>query len=1351
MFDIMIDLGENFAALLSLIFLFSFFSKAVLKNKFHFLPLIVGAMFGGAAIFGMLHPIKIVEGVIIDARVVLVALAGTFGGPLSGLIAALSVAGYRIYLGGAGTTAGVLVIIAAGMIGSFFSWEKIKNKKAYYRFWVLGVILAIVGLSTALLLPAEIIIPVLKKLSLPVLISYPLATVLFGTLFGFEITRQDTALELRESEARFRLLAENSTDMISRHDIQGNYLYASPACRALLGYEPEELIGHSAFEFIHPDDIPTVDQSRTDIIEQPVVSTTVFRVRRKSGEYVWLETTSRTISNKNTGAALEIHAASRDVTERKQAEDALRASEEKYRFLVENTTDVLWQMSPDFKFTYSSPVDERQRGYKPGEVVGKSIFDFMTPESKAEVLRIAGERQKQLQSGEKVGTYTYEIEQIRKDGQRIWTEVVSQPVYDEFGKLNFFQGVTRDITERKQAESQREAALEALQKSEARFRSIFEKSAAGYVLTSPEGRLLKVNAAMADMLGYTIDELQLVNFQNITHPDDIFISTESVRTLLAGECDVYRFEKRYLHRNGATVWTAVNTTLVHDSQNLPLYFITSITDITDHKRVVNALQESQTRYQLVFENSGTANAIFDTECRLVLQNGLSLQSLGTKPGEALGKTALEIFGPERGAVVTERMRRVLASGVTESFETQFNLPVGEKWFRSTYQPIFDEQQALVGIQVISQDVTERKRAEETLRESEERLQLVMEGSQLGYWDWNVETGEVRRNARWAEMLGYTLQEIELSVKQWTDLHHPDDREATWKSIQEHLEGKTPAHRIEYRMLAKNGQYKWILDQARVVKRDAQGKPLRMSGTHTDVTERKRAEEALRESEERLRLAHKATNDVVWDWDVLHDTQQWNEAGITVFGWREIVEHPVSAHWWAERIHPDDRQRVDAGFFQVVNDPATDYWHDEYRFRKADDSYAEVMDRGYVLRDTHGKAVRMIGAMLDITERKRAEQLIKEEEFYLTKAQEIGKLGHFSYDPVSGVVEGSAELFRIFDVGPSQLLFQAFANAIHPEDGHLIFPYIDRAVREGLPYAVEHRVRHKDGSVLYVHARGEIMYTPQGTRMIGIVQDITERRQAEEEIRQLNASLEQRVEERTRELRDAQERLLRNEKLAVLGQVAGSMGHELRNPLGVISNAVYFLKMAQADAPDKIKEYLNIIERETNISAMIVADLLDFARIESAQPKAVSLPDLIRQTLERFPAPESVQVMLDLPVDLPNAYTDPRHVIQVLGNLILNAYQAMASTKDAKLVIASRAQDALISIAVRDTGSGVSPENMEKLFEPLFTTRTKGIGLGLAVSKKLIEANGGRIEVESDGVPGKGSVFSVYLPIYQDAK
>jgi len=265
------------------------------------------------------------------------------------------------------------------------------------------------------------------------------------------------------------------------------------------------------------------------------------------------------------------------------------------------------------------------------------------------------------------------------------------------------------------------------------------------------------------------------------------------------------------------------------------------------------------------------------------------------------------------------------------------------------------------------------------------------------------------------------------------------------------------------------------------------------------------------------------------------------------------------------------------------------------------------------------------------------------------------------------------------------------------------------------------------------------------KVLIVTADITERKWAEQQLSQYSEHLEEMVNERTRQLGETQEQVVRQERLATLGQMAGSVGHELRNPLAVISNAVYYLKLIQPDADYKVKEYLNIVEKETFTADKIVTDLLDFTRIKSVERASVAVSELVRQTLERFPAPPPVEVVLELAADLPPVYADPRQMTQVLGNLTINACQAMPT--GGKLTIVAHRQEQMVAIAVKDSGVGIPPENMRKLFEPLFTTKLKGIGLGLAVSKKLAEANGGRIEVESE--PGQGSTFSVYLPVYKE--
>jgi signal transduction histidine kinase len=257
----------------------------------------------------------------------------------------------------------------------------------------------------------------------------------------------------------------------------------------------------------------------------------------------------------------------------------------------------------------------------------------------------------------------------------------------------------------------------------------------------------------------------------------------------------------------------------------------------------------------------------------------------------------------------------------------------------------------------------------------------------------------------------------------------------------------------------------------------------------------------------------------------------------------------------------------------------------------------------------------------------------------------------------------------------------------------------------------------------------------------------ERRRAEEALKKYSERLEEMVEERTRELRDAQEQLIRKEKLAVLGQLAGGVGHELRNPLGAIKNAIYFLNMVLEEPEPEVKETLEILQKEVATSERIISSLLDFARAKPPARRKVDLNHVIKEALSRTAVPENVEVVSQLDETLPIILADPDQLGQVFGNIILNAVQAMP--EGGQLVVkTSEVSEKLpksewVAVSFADTGVGISEENLDKLFEPLFTTKAKGVGLGLAVVKSLVEGHGGNIKVQSE--VGKGSTFTVRLP------
>lgn len=265
----------------------------------------------------------------------------------------------------------------------------------------------------------------------------------------------------------------------------------------------------------------------------------------------------------------------------------------------------------------------------------------------------------------------------------------------------------------------------------------------------------------------------------------------------------------------------------------------------------------------------------------------------------------------------------------------------------------------------------------------------------------------------------------------------------------------------------------------------------------------------------------------------------------------------------------------------------------------------------------------------------------------------------------------------------------------------------------------------------------------------LISELAELRQKVAELKVLEIKHKQAEEELRKHrnhLREMQERLMRSERLAVLGQLAGGVGHELRNPLGAIKNATYFLNMALEQPEPQVRETLEILEREVAASERIISSLLDFARPKPPTRRKVNINEVVQETLSRNGVPGNVRIVKKLDESLPVILADPDQLSQAFGNIIRNAIQAMP--EGGRLTVKSKvSRPGWVSVSIADTGVGISPKDQQKLFEPLFTTKTKGIGLGLPVTKILVEGHGGTIEVKSK--VGKGSTFTVMLPMGEE--
>jgi len=404
---------------------------------------------------------------------------------------------------------------------------------------------------------------------------------------------------------------------------------------------------------------------------------------------------------------------------------------------------------------------------------------------------------------------------------------------------------------------------------------------------------------------------------------------------------------------------------------------------------------------------------------------------------------------------------------------------------------------------------------------------------------------------------------------------------------------------------------------------------------------------------------------------------------------------------------------------------------------------------------------------EIIDRKRAEDASRKSEERFRSMVETTSDWVWEVDQNGLYTYTSPKVRELLGYEPEEIIGRSPFDLMLPDEAKRVAGLFGEIVGSRKPLiGLENVNQHKDGRCVVLETSGIPIFDTNGDFLgyRGIDRDITERKRMENKFHKLNEQLEQKMKEKTKELLDTQAELVRKEKLAMLGTIAAGMGNELRNPLGVMNNAVYFLKTVLPDPDDTIKEYLDIITAEISNSEHIINDLLGSVRTRTPQKMPVTAGELIEKSLSRCHIPENVDIQTDITDTLPQVCIDPFQMGQVLQNLINNAVQAMPEggtlTISARLAQHSTSGisgsnstlntqhstlDAdFIEISIIDTGKGISPENMENLFQPLFTTKARGIGLGLVVCKNLVEANRGRIVVESEF--GRGTTFILTLPL-----
>ena len=512
--------------------------------------------------------------------------------------------------------------------------------------------------------------------------------------------RKRTEEELKVREELYRLITDNSTDMISKHTPEGVYTYASPACRLLLGYDPEELIGCSAYEFFHPEDLGAIKKAHSSIVELPDTYTVSYRIRHRDGSYIWFETTSRTIQEPETGAVQEIIAASRDITERKQMEEEKLQIAEHMKLLLESTDEGIYGVDLQGTCTFLNRSAAEMLGYAPEELLGKNMHEIChhsrndgSPYPIEECPTYEAFREER---GVRVDDEVF----WRRNGSSFPVEYSSYPVVDDgvvTGSIVSFM----DITGRKRTE-------EALRNSEERYKSLYDDNPFMYFTVDTRGTVLSVNRSGAQQLGSTVEELVGLPVINLFHEEDREGVLRYLRTCLRDLERSSSWEARKLRKDGSIIWVRENLRIVEGPDGATIGLLIC-EDITGRKQA-----EEKILWQAQLLEQVQAGVIStDLQGTVTYWNEYAEKLYGWSHEEALGRNIMElVIGPEEAEVAKEIMERLWA-GETWAGEFVVHRKDGSTFpAHVTDCLLYDAQGHAVGAVGVSTDITERKKAEE---------------------------------------------------------------------------------------------------------------------------------------------------------------------------------------------------------------------------------------------------------------------------------------------------------------------------------------------------------------------------------------------------------------------------------------------------------------------------------------------------------------------------------------------------------------------------------------------------------------------------------------------------------------
>ena len=1069
--------------------------------------------------------------------------------------------------------------------------------------------------------------------------------------------------------------------------------------------------------------------------------------------------------------------------------EALRANEMRYQLLLDTMIHGVLENDCSGVITYSNRAHHRILGYENGELVGKAIWQLLPPGGERGALReylayLVKEQPKPA---------PYLTVSRKKDGSLVDLQIDWDYQRDDEGRVKGFISVITDISERKQAEAKlrnvtrlyalliqiNQTIVRATDRDEL-FRSIcqvaidfgqFRMAWVG-LIDEATGIVRPVTHAGHDegyleMLAIRVgDETtgkgptgSALREGALTICDDIaadprmlpwreealkrgFRSSAAIpfskKEKVIGSLNLYAAEPGFFTEDERKLLTGIGIDVS--------YALDALERGKERKLAEEALFESKERYRSFFENAAVAVALVDQNGHVVEANDADCRFLGYSHSELIGMHFTQFTHPHDIGLDSD-LYRSLINGEREGYEIEkrYVRKDGDVvWGRLAVSLIHDSHGNPAYILVVCVDISERKRAQEALRESEERLQFMMSNSPAVIYTCRPsdDFGATFITSNVVHPLGYEATEFLADPGFWAARIHPDDEPRVFGGLSALFAEGSYAH--EYRFLHKDGTWRWMHDDLRLI-RDEAGEPVEIIGSWVDITDRKRAEEALRESERKYRTLFDSASDAVFILDLEGHILDVNRTAHTRLGYtkQEMLRMSVS------RLDPPEfAAKVPARLAQISRSGVAVF---ESAHLRKDGSVMPVEINGRLL-EYEGRQV-YFSIVRDITDRKRAEEALREsEERFRTLLARVDSVAVQGYGPDGVIHYWNKASERLYGYTAEEAQGRTILDLIvPPETREIVAGSFAQMAESGLPLpSSEASLLRKDGGRVTVYASYAVVNMPgRAPELYCIDIDLTDRKRAEQERLEL------------------ERRLLHAQKLESLGILAGGIAHDFNNLLmAVLGNLDLALRKVSPVSPARanIEQSAQAARRATDLTRQMLA----YSGKGRFIVRAMDLSELVEENAHLFRSGVARTATLDVRLGrpLPSIEADAGQVQQVIMNLITNASDSIGDSSgriiittgvqecDSQCLKRSRIEDVppagrFVFLEVSDTGCGMDEQTQQRLFDPFFTTKAPGRGLGMSAILGIVRGHGGAIFVESG--PGRGTSIRILFPALENIR